>query len=310
MKIVFLDAMTLGECDLSCIEKLGTLISYPYTHREDILKRAKEAIVIITNKVVLDKELLQQLPCLKLICIAATGTNNVDLKAAQELNIAVKNVAGYSTASVAQHTIALALGIMGKISSYDAYVKSKEYSKSPIFVNLQYELCDIEGKKWGIIGMGAIGRKVAHIVASMGATVSYYSTSGTNMQPYPQQSLKALLKESDIISIHAPLNEQTKGLIQVEELNILKDKAIIINVGRGGIINENDLAQELIKREIYAALDVFEQEPMPASSPLLSQHIPSHRVLFSPHVAWGYVASRKRLINAIAQNIQTCITPK
>ncbi|RAX58960.1 hydroxyacid dehydrogenase [Helicobacter monodelphidis] len=307
MNIVFLDTMTLGECDLTPIKQLGELICYPFTTPQECLQRSKDADIIITNKVVLNKEILKQLPKLKLVCIAATGMNNVDLQVAKECGIAVKNVAGYSTKSVVQHTITLALGLLSKISYYDQYVKSAEYTKSPIFVNLKYDAVDIDNKKWGIIGLGSIGKGVAKIAMALGASVSYYSTSGKNAQGYPSQSLESLLKESDIISIHAPLNEQTKGLIGEKELSLLKNKAIILNLGRGGIIDENALAQELKKREIYAGLDVFEVEPMQKNHCLLSKDIPQERLLLTPHIAWGYVNSRKHLIEGIAQNIRSIL---
>lgn len=303
MRIVFLDALTLGECDLAPIARLGELVSYPYTSRAQCLERCEDADVLITNKVVLDKEILTQLPKLRLICIAATGMNNVDLEAAKALNIRVKNVVGYSTESVVQHTMMLVLGLLGKISYYDSYVKSGAYTKSPIFVHLAHNLGDIEGKKWGIIGMGNIGRRVASIAMSMGASVSYYSTSGKNAQPYPSGSLETLLKESDIVSIHAPLNPSTQGLIGARELQLLKPKAILVNVGRGGIVDERALGEELKRREIYAGLDVFEAEPMSVENPLLCPKIPPERLLLTPHVAWAYAKSRQRLIEGIAQNI-------
>ena len=305
MNIVFLDAMTLGKSDLSAIDRLGNLTIYPFTAPEECVERAKLAEIVITNKVVLDKEILQQLPKLRLICVAATGMNNIDLDAAKERNIAVKNVAGYSTASVAQHTVMLALGLLGRTSYYDAYIKSGQYCKSPVFVNLDYDPIDIEGKNWGIIGMGSIGRKVAGIAQALGANVSYYLREGGKVYPFVSHNLHDLLRTCHIVSIHAPLNAQTQGLIGASELALLQDGAVLLNLGRGGIVDETALAHELAKRPLYAGLDVFEKEPLPSGNPLLSSGIPSERLLLTPHIAWGYVQSRERLIAGIVENIKS-----
>ena len=305
MNIVFLDAMTLGKSDLSAIDRLGNLTIYPFTAPEECVERAKLAEIVITNKVVLDKEILQQLPKLRLICVAATGMNNIDLDAAKERNIAVKNVAGYSTASVAQHTVMLALGLLGRTSYYDSYIKSGQYCKSPVFVNLDHDPIDIEGKNWGIIGMGSIGRKVAGIAQALGANVSYYLREGGKVYPFVSHNLHDLLHTCHIVSIHAPLNAQTQGLIGASELALLQDGAVLLNLGRGGIVDEAALAHELAKRPLYAGLDVFEKEPLPSGNPLLSSGIPSERLLLTPHIAWGYVQSRERLIAGIVENIKS-----
>lgn len=308
MNIVFLDAMTLGRCDLSIFEKLGSFKAYPHTSPEQCVQRAQPADIIITNKVVLDKAILEQLPNLKLICIAATGTNNVDLEYAKAANIPVKNVAGYSTASVAQHTMMLVLSLLGRTSYYDAYVKSGEYCKSPVFVNLEFDPVDIEGKNWGIIGMGSIGRSVAKLAQSFGANVHYYLRDGGKKYPaYTAQSLSELFKNSHIISIHAPFNEHTKGLIGAKEIALLPDNAVLVNAGRGGIIDEAALAKELQNRPIYAGLDVFEKEPITSNNPLLSKQIPQERLLFTPHIAWAYEQSKERLIQGILNNIKAFV---
>ncbi len=305
MNIVFLDAMTLGKSDLSAIDRVGNLTLYPFSTPEECVERAKLAEIVITNKVVLNRKILQKLPKLRLICIAATGMNNIDLDAAKEFNIAVKNVAGYSTASVAQHTIMLALGLLGHTSYYDSYIKSGRYSKSPVFVNLDHDPIDIEGKNWGIIGMGSIGRKVAGIAQALGANVSYYLREGGKVYPFLSQNLHDLLRNCHIVSIHAPLNAQTQGMIGANELELLQDSSILLNLGRGGIVDEVALANALKKRPLYAGLDVFETEPLPKNNPLLSSEIPSERLLLTPHIAWGYEQSRKRLIAGIVENIKS-----
>ena len=304
MKIVLLDTDTLGKVDLSIFEKFGKLEKYNVTCKEDTPQRIKEADIVITNKVVIDKAIMQKCPNLKLICIAATGMNNVDLDFAKEKGVEVKNVAGYSTASVAQATFTLLFSLIGSSAYYDAYVKSGGWSKSPIFTHLQREFFEIKDKTWGIIGLGNIGKSVASIATAFGAKVVYYSTSGINRNSdYQRKSLDDLLKTSDIISIHAPLNEKTDNLIGKQELSMMKKGAIILNMGRGGIVNEEDLAYAIDNFDIYAGLDVSKEEPMKLDNPLL--HVKNiDNIVFSPHIAWASREARKTLINMVAENIE------
>ncbi|MCF6172436.1 MAG: hydroxyacid dehydrogenase [Campylobacteraceae bacterium] len=221
MKLVLLDAKTLGNIDLSLFDKFGTFIQYPDTNKEDTLSRVYDCDVIITNKVVIDKEIMRECKNLKLICITATGMNNVDLEFAKEKGIEVKNVAGYSTASVTQATFTLLFTLVGSSCYYDDYVKSGKWSKSPIFTHLKKEFFEIKGKTWGIIGLGNIGKEVAKIATAFGANVMYYSTSGVNRnEEYKRKNLDDLLANSDIISIHAPLNEKTHNLIEFERYRL------------------------------------------------------------------------------------------
>lgn len=307
-KIVFLDGLTLGQNSLKerlmAVNANFNYIEYPMTMPNEVLERCLGAEIILTNKVVLDRTLLTALKdTLKLVCITATGMNNIDLEAASEFGILVKNVAGYSTQSVAQHTLMMALALSGKLSFYDAYCKSGEYARNPLFTNLAYPLSLINGKKWGIIGLGSIGERVAELASAFGAEVSYYSTSGkNNSAKYPKKNLESLLKESQIISIHAPLNASTQNLLNASNLGLLQKGAILINVGRGGIVNEEDLAQELKKREIYAGVDVFAKEPMEQNHPLLDKDI-SNKLVLTPHNAWGYEESKEILIDGILKNI-------
>ena len=260
---------------------------------------------MLTNKVILDKEILNALKdTLKLVCITATGMNNVDLQTAKNLGIEVKNVAGYSTKSVAQHTLMMALALSAKLPFYDSYCKSGEYTKSPIFTNLSTPLELLNGKKWGIIGLGTIGLEVARLANAFGAEVNYYSTSGKNQNPnYTSLPLDTLLQTSSIISIHAPLNEATQDLINKNNLCKIKEGGILINVGRGGIVNENDLAEEMQKREIYAGFDVFTKEPMIENHPFLNPKI-ANQLILTPHNAWGYEDSKEILIQGVLKNIQ------
>jgi glycerate dehydrogenase len=304
MNIVILDAKTLGDdIDLSALDQFGKVIKYETTDISETYERIRNATIVITNKVVISKLHMQRCPLLKLICVAATGMNNIDLEAAAQIGIEVKNVAGYSTQSVVQHTFAMTLYLLEKMAYYDKAVKSEAWSHSGLFTDVSHPFFEISEKKWGIIGLGAIGKGVAKVATAFGAEVCYYSTSGKNSDAtYPQQSLEALLRSCDIISIHAPLNEQTQNLIHADNLKLLKEESIIINVGRGGIINETDLAKALDARTIYAGLDVVEKEPIPTDNPLL--HIEAQdRLLITPHIAWTSKEARVKLLEGIVENI-------
>ncbi len=305
MNIVLLDAKTLGEdLDLSALESFGTLIKHQTTSVDETLARIKTAEIIITNKVVITAQMMKESPNLKLICIAATGMNNVDLDYAVEKNIAVKNVAGYSTQSSVQHTFSLALYLIEKMAYYDKVVKEGSWSKSKLFTDVSRPYSEIYGKKWGIIGLGSIGREVAKVATAFGAEVRYHSTSGNIREEiYPHQELETLLKTCDIISIHAPLNAQTENLISASNLPLLKDTAVLLNLGRGSIVNEADLAIELDKREIYAGLDVLTPEPIAEENPLMHIQHPE-RLVITPHIAWASVEARRKLLEGIVHNIE------
>lgn len=307
MKIVFLDADTLKGSDLSAIAALGDLMTYEKSTVSELLPRCKDADVIITNKVVIDKASMQALPSLKLIVIAATGMNNVDLDAAEALGIAVKNAKGYSTDSVIQHTFSMLFYLLGASPYYDRFVNAGEYSSSALFTHLGRPFHEIKGKKWGIIGLGTIGKGVAHVAEAFGAHVCYYSTSGQNQcDDFKEVTLSTLLETSDIISIHAPLNEQTKYLLSQSELLQLKEGACVLNLGRGGIIDEAALVRIFDAKTLYVGLDVFEHEPLSADDPLVA--LASHeRVYLTPHIAWTSVEARDTLVQIMAQNIQTVL---
>ena len=304
MNIVILDAKTLGDdLDLSVLDQFGKVVRYETTDPSETYERIRNATIVITNKVVISKLHMQRCPLLKLICIAATGTNNVDLEAAAQIGIKVKNVAGYSTRSVVQHTFAMALYLLEKMAYYDQSVKSQAWSHSGLFTDVSKPFFEIAGKNWGIIGLGEIGRGVAKVAEAFGANVSYYSTSGKNSDAhYTRQDLEELLGSCEIISIHAPLNEQTKNLIHADNLKLLRENSILLNLGRGGIINESDLAKALDDRTIYAGLDVVEKEPIPEENPLL--HIEAQdRLLITPHIAWSSKEARVKLLEGIVGNI-------
>jgi len=299
MNIVFLDALTLGDVDFERFKKFGDVKIYQTTKPSETLDRVKEADIVVTNKVVIDKHIMDNAD-IKFIQIAATGMNNVDLEYAKQKGIPVKNVAGYSTNAVIQQTFALVLGLLNKVCYFDSYTRN-EYPQSEIFTHIQ-NWFEISGKRWGIIGLGEIGRGVAKIAKSFGAEVVYYSTSGKNSNPeYKRVELDELLKTSDIISIHAPLNENTKDLLNYEKLSLIKDNAVLVNLGRGGIINEKDLAEILNQKDLFVGLDVFEKEPVNADNPLLKY---KDKTLLSPHIAWTSIEARNKLMDGIYKNIE------
>lgn len=304
MKIVILDALTFGDADLSVFKSLGEVEIYESTGSLETNSRITNATVIVTNKVVIDDELMSHAKELKLICIAATGMNNIDLDAAKKRGIEVKNVAGYSTDSVVQHTFSMLFYLLGHSRYYDEYVKDGSYTESAIFTHLPKPFFELKGKKWGIIGLGTIGRAVANIASAFGAKVCYHSTSGQNItRDYLHVDLQTLLGTCDVISIHAPLNEQTKNLLSYKELSECKDGAVIVNVGRGGIIDEDAVAKIVDERELYFGLDVLEREPMKKNHPLLSVEN-GERLYITPHIAWASNEAREKLIELVAQNIR------
>ncbi|MEA3419610.1 MAG: D-2-hydroxyacid dehydrogenase [Campylobacterota bacterium] len=308
MNIVVLDAKTLGDdLDMSALTNYGDVEVYQTTDPDQTLERIKNAEIIITNKVVITAEMMNASPDLKLICIAATGMNNVDLDHASIKGITVRNVAGYSTQSVVQHTFAMALYLLEKLPYYDHNVKSGEWSRSGLFTNVSRPFSEISGKKWGIIGFGAIGQEVAKIATSFGADVYYHSTSGKNLKhAYPHLHLESILSDCDIISIHAPLNENTVELINENNLHLIKEDAILLNLGRGGIVDETDLAFELDRKRFYAGLDVLTKEPIdPVNSLMHIKH--PERLLVTPHIAWTSIEARQKLFEGILHNIQTFI---
>lgn len=310
MNIVFLDTDTIGEVDnLKKLEEFGNLTIYQRTSNDERISRIRGNQIVITNKVIIDKEVMDSCPNLKLICIAATGMNNVDLEYAKYKGIEVKNVSGYSTLSVAQTTFAMLLRIINHIEYFDRYVKNGTYSSSHLFTHHGKNFHQLEGKIWGIIGMGAIGKQVASMATAFGASIIYYSTTGKNLKAgYKHVSLKDLLQNSHIVSIHCPLTPKTKNLIIYAQLQQMRKDAIILNLGRGGIINEPDLARALNDNIIaYAALDVFVQEPLPEDNPLLHIKNPD-KIVFTPHIAWASIESRTLLVAKIYQNIHRFIS--
>ncbi len=304
-KIVLLDALTFGETDLSGFSDLGDVTVHQTTTPDETLDRIKDAAVVVSNKVVITAEMMDQCSELKLICIAATGMNNVDLEHAKKKGISVKNVAGYSTDSVIQHTFSMLFYMMGHARYYDEYVKSGQWQKSPVFTHVAQPFSEVKGKRWGIIGLGAIGRGVANIAKAFGAEVVYFSTSGKNSSSdYEQLSFERLLQTCDIITIHAPLNPQTQDLVGKNELLALKEGAVLLNLGRGGIVDEEAVTEIIDTKEIYVGLDVLEKEPMRDPHPLMQvKH--QERLYITPHIAWTSVEAREKLIAMVIENIKS-----
>lgn len=310
MKIVFLDAKSVGEdIDLSKYNELGEFVTYDYSTQEQIPERTIDADVLITNKCLINEQSIGSAQNLKLVCVTATGTNNLDKDYLAKRNIAWRNVAGYSTESVAQHTFAMLFYLLEKLSYYDAYVKDGKYANDTSFTHFAERFHEINGKTWGIIGLGAIGRRVADIAKMFGANVIYYSTTGKNNQDgYTRVDFDTLLESSDIVSVHAPLTPETENLMNVEAFSKMKETAIFLNVGRGAIVVEQDLANALENRKIAAAgLDVLCAEPMSPNSPFLPIK-DSKRLLITPHIAWASVEARNNLMDIIYHQIKDFIS--
>ena len=306
MKIVFLDAATMGDVSFEPIAKLGELVCYDKSDADEALERVGDCDVLIINKVKVTPQLIDAAMNLKLICEAATGVNNIDLEYAALKGIPVRNAVGYSTDSVVQATFMHILSLVGKAPYFDNSVKSGKYSQSGMFTDVSVNWWELRGKNIGIVGLGNIGSRVAKVAEAFGMNVCYYSTSGTShSQEYPSVPLEQLLRESDVVSIHAPLNEKTLGLIGEKELRLMKPTSYIINMGRGGIVVENDLAEAVDAGVIAGAgLDVFATEPLPAEHCFLNMEHPE-RMSLAPHVAWASVEARERLVGMIAENIRS-----
>ena len=306
MKLVFLDTKTIGEdIDLSAYDALGEVVKYGFSTLEEIPERVKDADVLIVNKIAINEQTIGTAKNLKLVCVTATGTNNLDKEYLKKRGIAWRNVAGYSTESVTQHTFALLFYLLEKIRYYDDYVKVEIYINDTVFTHFAEHFNEVNGKTWGIIGLGTIGRRVADIAKAFGAHVIYYSASGSPAQEgYEQVDFETLLATSDIVSVHAPLNEYTKDLMDREAFAKMKKTAIFLNLGRGPIVVEQDLYEALETGEIAAAgLDVLCEEPMSETNPL-AKIKDSKKLIITPHIAWASVEARNRLMQIIVEQIR------
>jgi lactate dehydrogenase-like 2-hydroxyacid dehydrogenase len=309
VKMVFLDAVTVGDVgNLAEISSLGDYVSYELTRPAERIERIRGHNVVITNKVVIDRGVMDACPELELVSIVATGMNNVDLEYAAQKGITVKNVAGYSTESVTQCTFAMLFYLLNSSAYYDDYVKSGQYAASPVFTHLGREFRELKDVLWGIIGMGTIGKRVAQVAQAFGARVAYTSTSGRNLEVagYGHLPLEELLQSADVVSIHCPLNDQTRNLLNESRLRLMKPTAYLLNMGRGGIVDEQALAQALDENRLAgAALDVLTSEPIAAQSPLLKVRN-KEKLYITPHIAWASREARRLLITRTAENIKSC----
>lgn len=309
MKIVFLEKGSLGDdIDLGYFSELGDVIFYDVTLPEEVPERIGDADVIIVNKLPMNESTLSRAEHLKMVALTATGTNNIDFDYTNARGIEVRNVAGYSTCAVAQHTFALLFYVLHRLAYYDNYVKSGAYCENPGFSHFGERFFELDGKTWGIVGMGAIGQRVASMASAFGCRVIYYSTSGKNTnQPYERVSFDELLTRSDVISLHAPLTPATEGMMNQEAFRKMKPTAFLVNVARGGLVAEADLAEALDDGEIAGAgLDVLSKEPMTLDNPLYRIK-DSRKLIITPHMAWAPVETRERLMRCVYKNIQETI---
>lgn len=312
MKIVFMEAKTLGEdVALKAFEKLGDVVKYPLSDSNENASRIKDCDIIVVNKIPMNVASLKEAKNLKLICLTATGTNNVDFAYTNSRGIVVTNVKGYSTDSVVQHTFSLFFYLYEKMAYYDRFVKSGQYAVNDVFSHFTEKFNELSGKTWGIIGLGTIGRSVANIAKAFGCNVIYYSTTGVNdTEDFKRVSLEELLQNSDVVSIHCPLNANTKNLMNRERLELMKKNAILLNLGRGPIVNEEDLYEALEKGTIGAAgLDVLCEEPMNPNNPLLKIQ-DSSKLVITPHIAWATVEARQRCADEVYENIRAFLEGK
>lgn len=306
MKIVMVERNSVGlDVQVDSYKQFGDVTYYPHTTAEEAAKNIGEADVVISNKLQLNETTLKDCPNVKLICNTATGFDNIDLEYCNKRGIRVTNVKDYSTAAVAQHTFALLFYILEKLRSYDDYVKSGEYSDSGKFSYFAYNFTELEGRTWGIVGMGNIGRKVAKIAEAFGCKVLFYSASGNSTcTDYERVDFDTLLKESDVISLHCPLTDRTRDLIDKDAFSKMKKEAVLINVARGPVVNQEALYEALVNGTIAGAgLDVLTKEPMAADNPL-AKIKDSGKLIITPHMAWGSVEARQRVVDGVYKNIE------
>lgn len=303
MQIVILDARTANPGDLSFanLDALGNVVVYPYSEPSEVLPRARAAEVVITNKAVLDRQVLAELPQLRLISVSATGTNVVDLAAASERGIVVCNVPGYSTASVAQHTLALLLELTQAVGTHSASAKSGGWSAQQDFSYWEQELVELEGRILGIVGFGAIGKRVAAIAQALGMQVLVHTRTPDPHASVEFTDLDTLFERADVVTLHCPLTEDTRHLVNAARLARMKPEAYLINTSRGPLVDEAALAHALEQKIIRgAAVDVLSSEPPPPDNPLLQ----APGCLVTPHIAWATRASRKRLLETTTENVR------
>lgn len=304
MKIVLLDAKTLGDdLDLSPLNKYGEVVAYPSTPPEEVEKRLSGADVVIVNKVKLNKDTVGENNTLKLICIAATGFDNVDLEYMKEKGVGVCNVVGYSTDSVAQLTLSMVLSLATHLREYNDCVESGEYSKGSVANKLTPVYHEIAGKTWGIVGLGNIGKKVAAVAEAMGCRV--IANKRTPVEGFCCVDIDTLCREADIITVHTPLNDGTRNLISDARIAMMKKDAIVVNVARGAVCDEAALCKAVEEGSIGAiGVDVYTAEPFREDSPYFRvKELPN--VCLTPHMAWGSYEARNRCLRDMMDSIDS-----
>lgn len=304
MKIALLDAATLGDgLDFSVLSQFGDVVKYDSTEYGDVAKRIEDTDIVLINKIKINDETLALAKNLKLVCVFATGYDNINLDTCAKRGIAVCNVKGYSTHSVAQLTVLLALMLIERIDAYTSFVKDGSYTKSGIANRLIPINHELYGKTWGIIGAGAIGKQVAKVAEAFGCNVLAFKR--TPDEDLNCVDLNELLQKSDIVSIHTPLNDGTRGLIGEKELDMMKNDAILINVARGAVTDEDAVANAITKGKIGGfATDVYSTEPFPKDHPM-QKILNCENVILTPHMAWGTLEARVRCLNEVVQNIES-----
>lgn len=303
MNIVILDYKTLGsDLDLSSAEKFGTVIKYPTSTQDEARERVKNADIIIVNKVKMTEDVVKNAPNLKLICETATGYDNIDIAYCSSRGIKVANTPAYSTSCVAQVTISMACSLMTHLNEYRSFVHDGSYQKSISANMLEPIYHELEGLTWGIIGFGNIGRKVATVAEALGCNILV--NKRTPVSDFKCVDLETILKKSDVLSIHCPLSNETRGMIGKKELAMMKKSAIIINVARGAIWDEGAVANAILDGTIGGmACDVFSVEPLPKKHPF-NKILDKENVILTPHMAWGSFESRTRCFNTVLSNIE------
>jgi glycerate dehydrogenase len=305
MRGVFLDDHTLTDGDLDLQALRDTLDEWVFrgtTAAADVMEAIRDADVVVTNKVVLDSTVLESARSLRLVCVAATGTNNVDLAAATRLGITVCNVRGYATASVVEHVFMVMLALSHRLRTHLQAVDQGDWSRTNRFSLIDYPFRGLAGRTLGIVGYGELGRAVAATAAAFGMQVLIAQRPGTPPQA-GRVALPELLERADIVSLHCPLTGQTRNLIAREELSRMRPDALLVNTARGGIVNEADLAAALRDGRIGgAAIDVLTEEPPVNGNPLLDPGLPN--LIVTPHIAWAGIRSRQKLVDGLAGNIR------
>mgnify|MGYP001076479990 CR=1 FL=1 len=306
MNIVILERDSLGsDIDVSCYEKFGNVTIYGNTVERQVAERVKDAEIIMGNKAPMNEQTLRDAARVKLICLFSTGYDCVDLAYCKSRGIRVANVVDYCTDAVCQHTFAMLFYLLEHLRHYDEYVKSGAYGAQERFSNFDLPFTELQGKTWGIVGMGHIGRKVASVAQAFGCRILFYSASGkSTCTEYERVDLDTLLAASDFLSLHCPLSDRTRGLIDKDALVKMKRTAILLNVARGPVIDNSDLYWALQNAEIAAAgLDVLEKEPI-TSDNLLGRIQDSNKLLITPHLAWATIEARTRIVEEVYRNVE------